>query len=85
MLFRSAQTSDTMLSMTGVEASFTIVRLNNDTIGISARSLGKVNVQRIMEQMGGGGHLTNAATQIENITIEEAINQLKEVVQDLNK
>lgn len=81
----AAQTSDTMLSMTGVEASFTIVRLNNDTIGISARSLGKVNVQRIMEQMGGGGHLTNAATQIENITIEEAINQLKEVVQDLNK
>ncbi len=81
----AAQTSDTMLSMTGVEASFTIVRLNNDTIGISARSLGKVNVQRIMEQMGGGGHLTNAATQLENLTIEEAIYQLKEVVQNLNK
>lgn len=81
----AAQTSDTMLSMTGVEASFTIVRLNDDKVGISARSLGKVNVQRIMELMGGGGHLTNAATQIKDITIEEAIIQLKEVVKNLDK
>ena len=76
----AAQTADTMLSMTDVEASFVIVRLNEKQVGISARSLGKVNVQRIMEQMGGGGHLTNAATQIEDQTIEEIKEQLTEII-----
>ncbi len=46
----AAQTADTILSMTDVEASFVIVRLDKDTVGISGRSLGKVNVQRIMEK-----------------------------------
>lgn len=81
----AAQTADTMLSMTGVEGSFTIVRLDENTIGVSARSLGKVNVQRIMEQMGGGGHLTNAATQIKDATIDEVIAQLTSVVEDSTK
>ncbi len=81
----AAQTADTMLSMTGVEGSFTIVRLDEETVGVSARSLGQVNVQRIMEQMGGGGHLTNAATQIKDTTIEEVIEQLKSVVEELTK
>lgn len=79
----AAQTADEMLSMTGVEASFVIVRLSKNQIGISARSLGKINVQRIMEEMDGGGHLTNAATQLNNITIEEAIIQLKEKIESL--
>lgn len=81
----AAQTADTMLSMTEVEASFTIIRLDEDTVGISARSLGKVNVQRIMEEMDGGGHLTNAATQIKGLTINEAISELKRVVENLDK
>lgn len=81
----AAQTADTMLSITGVEGSFTIVRLDENTIGVSARSLGKVNVQRIMEQMGGGGHLTNAATQIKDATIEQVIAQLTNVVEDSTK
>ncbi len=81
----AAQTADTMLSMTGVEASFTIVRLDKETIGVSARSLGKINVQRVMEQMGGGGHLTNAATQIKDASIAEVKAQLKNVVKDLSK
>lgn len=80
----AAQTADTMLSMTDVEASFVIVRLNEKQVGISARSLGKVNVQRIMEQMGGGGHLTNAATQIEDQTIEEIKEQLTEIIKEAN-
>ena len=49
--------------------------LQNDAesfIGISARSLGEVNVQVIMESLGGGGHLTNAATQLKNVTVDEA-------------
>lgn len=80
----AAQTADTMLSMTDVEASFVIVRLNDAQVGISSRSLGKVNVQRIMEKMGGGGHLTNAATQIEDRSIEEVKEQLIEVIKEAN-
>lgn len=80
----AAQSADTMLSMTDVEASFAIVRLKDNLVGISARSLGKINVQRIMEKLGGGGHLTNAATQIENQTIEEVRKQLIEVIEESN-
>ena len=48
----------------------------DETIGISARSLGKVNVQIIMEELNGGGHLTNAATRMEGKSIEEAYEEL---------
>ena len=51
---------------------------------ISARSLGNKNVQRVMEKMGGGGHLSNAATQLTDMSIEEAIEQLKIVIQELD-
>ena len=51
---------------------------------VSARSLGNKNVQRVMEKMGGGGHLSNAATQLTDMSIEEAIEQLKIVIQELD-
>ncbi|HAJ69715.1 MAG TPA: hypothetical protein DCO62_00585 [Alkalibacterium sp.] len=76
----AAQTADTMLSMSGVEAAFVITRRSEETVGISARSLGKINVQTIMEKMGGGGHLSNAATQIDDRSISEVIEELKEVI-----
>ncbi|GEK90842.1 DHH family phosphoesterase [Alkalibacterium kapii] len=76
----AAQTADTMLSMSGVEAAFVVTRRSEDTVGISARSLGKINVQTIMEKMGGGGHLSNAATQIDDRSISEIIEELKEVI-----
>lgn len=72
-----AQTADTLLTMNGVVASFVISIIDDGRVSISARSLGEVNVQVIMEKMGGGGHLTNAATQLENIDIEEAEELLK--------
>lgn len=75
-----AQTADTLLSMENVEASFVISKRPDNSVGISARSLGKINVQIIMEQMQGGGHLTNAATQLQNTTIEEAEAKLKAVI-----
>lgn len=77
----AAQTADTMLSMEGVEASFVVTKRSDGRIGISARSLGQINVQRIMEQLGGGGHLSNAATQIEGATVTEATEQLVNVLQ----
>lgn len=77
----SAQTADTMLSMSGVEAAFVITKRSDDMIGISARSLGKINVQIIMEKMGGGGHLSNAATQIDGKSVQEVREELIELIQ----
>lgn len=73
-----AQTADILLTMNDVRASFVIGRRDESKVGISARSLGDVNVQLVMEQLGGGGHLTNAATLLENTTIAQAIEQVKE-------
>ncbi|MGY3779350.1 DHH family phosphoesterase [Isobaculum melis] len=78
----AAQTADTMLSMAAVEASFVITCRSDGKIGISARSLGEINVQVIMEKLGGGGHLSNAATQLENVTIEEAKKQLEKAIDE---
>ena len=66
-----AQAADTLLTMDSVTASFVLAKRSEDTVGISARSLGDINVQIIMEMLNGGGHLTNAATQ-QTCTIEEA-------------
>ena len=74
-----AQTADTLLSMNGIKAAFVLARRTDKKIGISARSLGEINVQLIMEDLGGGGHLTNAATQLE-CTIEEARKALISVI-----
>ncbi|MBG9981314.1 DHH family phosphoesterase [Facklamia sp. DSM 111018] len=76
----AAQTADEMLGIEGIEASFVVYRRSQKQVGISARSLGKINVQTIMESLGGGGHLSNAATQLSDISIEEAKQQLLEVI-----
>jgi cyclic-di-AMP phosphodiesterase len=77
-----AQAADTLLTMDGVAASFVIAKRNEGLIGISARSLGNVNVQVIMEKLHGGGHLTNAATQLTGISVTEAERQLKLAIED---
>lgn len=75
-----AQAADQLLQIEGVQASFVMALREDETIGISARSLGKVNVQIIMEQLNGGGHLTNAATRMEGKSIDEAYAELTEVI-----
>lgn len=77
-----AQAADTLLSMNNVIASFVISKRQDGKISISARSLGDVNVQLIMESLNGGGHLTNAATQIEGKSIDEVEIMLKEAIDD---
>ncbi|MDF0728507.1 DHH family phosphoesterase [Cytobacillus sp. S13-E01] len=77
-----AQAADTLLAMNGVVASFVISARNDLLIGVSARSLGEVNVQVIMESLEGGGHLTNAATQLLNVTIDEVEGRLKAAIDD---
>ncbi|PLS02208.1 DHH family phosphoesterase [Neobacillus cucumis] len=72
-----AQAADTLLTMDGVVGSFVIAKRDEGVIAISARSLGNINVQVIMESLKGGGHLTNAATQLTGLTIDETEIQLK--------
>lgn len=79
-----AQSADTLLNMTGIRASFVIGERPDGLIGISARSLGQMNVQVVMERIGGGGHLTNAAAQLET-TVEEAADQLKAILAQIEK
>lgn len=75
-----AKIADQLLSMDGVQASFVIAVRNDHLIGISARSLGAINVQVIMEELDGGGHLTNAATQLHDSTVDEAEMKLIESI-----
>lgn len=75
-----AKTADTLLSLEGVKASFVLAKKDGHKVSMSARSLGDINVQIIMEQLHGGGHLTNAATQIDNISLKEAECLLKEKI-----
>ena len=75
-----AQSADLLLTLKGIECSFAIGYLEEGKVGISARSLGKVNVQLIMEELGGGGHLANAATQIEGVNLDEALERLNDAI-----
>jgi len=72
-----AQVADAMLQINGIDAAFMISRLDTNRIGVSARSYQQVNVQILMEAMGGGGHLNSAAAQIENQSIQEVYEQIK--------
>src|SRR5690606_30339960 len=69
------------LNIRDIDAAFTIVKIEDDTVGISARSFGAINVQVIMEEMGGGGHLNSAATQIKDISVKDAYQQLKHILE----
>ncbi|KZE63710.1 hypothetical protein AWM68_11350 [Fictibacillus phosphorivorans] len=77
-----AQAADILLTMNGIQASFVISNRIDGKVSISARSLGDINVQMIMEGLEGGGHLTNAACQIENSTIDEAEKHLKRIIDE---
>jgi len=69
------QAADDLLGITGVAASFVVFR-KGGAVHISARSMGAMNVQVIMERLGGGGHQTMAATQLQDTTVAEAKEQL---------
>ncbi|WHH57554.1 DHH family phosphoesterase [Petroclostridium sp. X23] len=75
-----AQAADELLNITGITASFVMCNVNGETI-ISGRSLGDINVQVILEKLGGGGHLTVAGAQLPGISVEEARIQLKTAIE----
>jgi len=71
----TATMKDNLLSIQGVKASFALYKVGGD-VSISARSLGDVNVQLILEEFGGGGHFTMAGAQLKNVSMGEARRQL---------
>jgi ribosomal protein L9 len=75
-----AQVAEAALQVNGVDAAFMIARMGTDIVGVSARSYQNVNVQILMEALGGGGHLNSAAAQIENMSIHEVYDQLKNYI-----
>ena len=79
-----AQAANDLLNIKGVKASFVLTRYQNE-IFISARSIDEVNVQLIMEKMGGGGHLNVAGCQLSNTSIEEAIETLKSTINKMTE
>lgn len=76
----SAQAADELLEVSGVKASFVIFDSGKDSVNISARSYGDLNVQIIMEYLGGGGHRTMAAAQLTGVNMEEAKSKLCEAI-----
>ena len=75
-----SKAADTMLAMSGIEASFVIAKNHQGDISISARSRSKINVQRIMEELGGGGHFNLAAARLADMSLQEAGDKLKTII-----
>ena len=78
----AAKVANDLLDVEDVRASFVMARVG-DTVYISARSIDDVNVQVIMEHFNGGGHGTVAGAQLEGVSIEEATEKLKELLERL--
>ena len=77
----AAQAADEMLSINGMKASFVAVKVSNNETHVSARSLGEISVQLIMEKLGGGGHLNQAATRID-LSVDLAVEELKRKIKE---
>ncbi|MBU5592381.1 DHH family phosphoesterase [Clostridium sp. MSJ-4] len=72
----AAQAADELLNITGIQASFVLVTIDKD-VNISGRSLGDINVQVILESLGGGGHMTMAGAKIYDASLDEAVQSVK--------
>jgi c-di-AMP phosphodiesterase-like protein len=83
----AAQAADQLLSLKGLMAAFVLSYSNNE-VYISGRSLGDINVQVVLERLGGGGHISVAGAQLQGISVEDAKEKLKyaiiEYVKELN-
>lgn len=80
----AAQVADELLNTTTIKASF-VLCLIDDSVHISARSVDEFNVQYIMEQLGGGGHLNAAGARIKDASIDECIEKIKELIEENTK
>lgn len=84
----ASKAANTLLTMAGIEASFVITRNITFDVAVSARSRGSINVQRVMEKMGGGGHFNLAACQLSDSSLEDAyrliVSELEEALKENN-
>ncbi|HMM32252.1 MAG TPA: DHH family phosphoesterase [Clostridia bacterium] len=80
----AAQAADELISIKGIRASFVLAR-KEDAVLVSGRSLGDINVQVILEALGGGGHLTVAGAQLHGVTMDEAVKRLTSSIYDYLK
>lgn len=79
----SAQAADELLDIQGVRASF-VIYFDNGMVNVSARSMGDINVQPLMEELGGGGHQTMAGAQIKNANVEQVREKIIEMITAIN-
>ncbi len=77
----AAQAADELVNISGIETSFVIYR-SEETVNISARSIGDVNVQVILEKLGGGGNRSGAGAQIRDMTEAEVSDKLKAAIDE---
>ena len=75
-----AEVADELIQFEDVEASFVIGKIEQNKVSISARSIGNINVQQIMNSLGGGGSQTSAAAQFQDKTIREAKEKLLKII-----
>lgn len=81
----ASKVADELLNLKGIQASFVLAEDTKGEIQVSARSLGKINVQVIMEKLGGGGHMETAATQLRNTSMEAAIEEVENQISNYIK
>ncbi len=79
-----AEAADEMLEINDIKASFVVARSEDGTVIISGRSLGEVNVQVILEKLGGGGHMMASGAQLLGTSVTDAGEMLKSVIDELN-
>ena len=77
-----AKVADTLLFFNNIEASFVIGKLNKETIGLSARSLGNYDIGKIVTKLGGGGDTTSGAATFTDTTISKVEQELKKLVKE---
>ncbi len=80
----SSQAADELLGIRGIKAAFVLAE-TPDLVAISGRSVGEVNVQMILEKLGGGGHLTMAGAQIRNVTWQQAKDMLLPLIEEYER
>ena len=79
-----AQVANELLNITGVKASFVFTEFHGK-VYISARAIDEMNVQLVMEKLGGGGHINVAGAQLIGSTVEEGINMLKTMLSEMKE
>lgn len=80
----AAQTANELLNIDHTKASFVFTE-HNGKVHVSARSIDELNVQVVMEKIGGGGHMSAAAVQLSDCTVEEAMDKVKDVLRDMTE